>query len=75
MYGVPLNRGRLFFIGAESYDYVQDRATDNSEGTLDSWGLTEMACISTVVALWCSGEICSHADVSLHMCTVYLYQH
>ena len=37
MYGLPLNRCRLYFIGAEIYDHVYDRPTGNDEATLDAW--------------------------------------
>ena len=39
MYGLPLNRGRLYFIGAEVFDYVSEYRTGNDEATMDRLSL------------------------------------
>ena len=46
MYGLPLHRARLYFIGTEvHHDYVNDCVTGNDEAALDlAYGAERLRC-------------------------------
>ena len=71
MFGLPLVRPRLYFIGAEVYDHINECRVGNDEASLDTGLTPALVCVVTgMVSALGLGPICQ--DMIVHVLTTLL---